>query len=451
MKSKISMVAGMLLLSACGDQTSPEEARQIIDITTPTAAEYVILDDSLQQLKDDFNAAAGKVRLVFISGPTCGICLRGMADLNDEFLAAAQNDKRLQTFVIHVPTLGAREEHVPDSIPLLDGPNVRHYWEESGIIGSRYQETMDVPMYVWDFWSIYGPDALWQEINPPMPDYYEHQLGWTTGKSQGFPREKLLDKVRFAAETEQYLANLPEIHPDQQDNPLQSSTDLYTDGLVIPVVAQPRGFAIQTHIVGRGRYQNLKMLQSVVFKGSIEFAGQTYPLSIKTSRGDSIQRVIDHEHRHSTAGKTNGRVVMPNPATARGLPAELELLLLTAFDFDGALVEWPSKGHQTEMLGMEKIGNVLAWKLDLLERDGNHWHLFIDSRGGGIVKASLLDENDQPRYTILQSDYRKTSGYSFAHRVEYQDAAGKLLATEYLETVVVTTDHFDISTEPINH
>lgn len=437
MKFKCSLISGMLLLSACGDQTSFEGVPQTTDSSTPDVAQYVVLDDSLQQLKDDFNAAAGTVRLVFISGPTCGICLRGLADLNDEFLAAAQNDDRLQTFVIHVPALGAREEHVAASIPLLDGPNVRHYWEDSGIIGLLYQQTMDVPMYVWDFWAIYGPEALWQGINPPQPDYFEHQLGGTRGRSQGFTREKMLDKVRFAAEVERYLANIPEIQPEQQENTAQSSAGLYADGSVIPVVAQPRGVAIQAHILGRGHYKNLKLLQSVEFEGSIEFAGQTHPLRIKASRGDSIQRAIDLEHRQSIAGKTNGRVVMPDPATARGLPAELESLLLTAFDFDGPLVDWPDKGHQTQMLGMEKIGNVLAWKLDLLERDGNHWHLFIASRGGGVVKAILLDENDQPRYTILQGDYRKTSGYTFPHRVEYRDATGKLLAVESIETVVV--------------
>ena len=153
----------------------------------------------------------------------------------------------------------------------------------------------------------------------------------------------------------------------------------------------------------------------------------------------------------SAAGKTNSKVMMPDPVIARGLPAELESLLLTAFDFDGPLVDWPYKGHETEMLGMEKIGNVLAWKLDLLEGDGNHWHLFIDSRGGGAVKAILLSEDNQPRFTILQSDYRKTSGYTFPHRLEYQDAAGKLLAVETLETVVISTERFDIATETISH
>ena len=48
---------------------------------------YVVMEDDLQLLKDDFNNDIGKVRLVFLSGPTCGICLRGMADLTRKIQA----------------------------------------------------------------------------------------------------------------------------------------------------------------------------------------------------------------------------------------------------------------------------------------------------------------------------------------------------------------------------
>lgn len=38
---------------------------------------YVALDTSAQPLKDVFNAAVGKVRLLMYVSPTCGQCLRG--------------------------------------------------------------------------------------------------------------------------------------------------------------------------------------------------------------------------------------------------------------------------------------------------------------------------------------------------------------------------------------
>ena len=133
-----------LILAACGQQTNSSNSDSGNEQSNATVSSYVVLGDDLQQLKDDFNANEGRVRLLFLSGPTCGICLRGMADLNDEFIAASQNDDRVVTFVVHVPTLGAKEEHVPDTIPLLDGPRVHHYWEALGIIGSHFTDVMDV-------------------------------------------------------------------------------------------------------------------------------------------------------------------------------------------------------------------------------------------------------------------------------------------------------------------
>jgi hypothetical protein len=199
------LLVAAFALAACSqtdEQTESESGSEAAESASP---DYVVMGEELQQLKDDFNANRGRVRLVFLSGPTCGICLRGMADLNDEFIADVQNDDRLVTFVVHVPTMGAKEHHAADSIPLLNGPRVHHYWEESGIIGQHYSEVMGVRMYVWDFWTIYGPDAVWQGTLPPVPDYYEHQLGVTSGGSRGFPKDRVLDAERFASETRKHI------------------------------------------------------------------------------------------------------------------------------------------------------------------------------------------------------------------------------------------------------
>ena len=120
--TKNVFVVASLLLAACGQQSNIPGSTESGQDASADYNSYVVLGEDLQQLKDDFNANKGRVRLMFLSGPTCGICLRGMADLNDAFIAEAQNDDRLITFVVHVPALGAKEEHVADTIPLLNGP-----------------------------------------------------------------------------------------------------------------------------------------------------------------------------------------------------------------------------------------------------------------------------------------------------------------------------------------
>ena len=109
-----------LLLAACA-QEAPTP-------TTNVAGKpaYITLNEDLSQLKADFNAMTDKVRLVFISGPSCGICLRGMDDLNEAIVASLQNDPRIHTFVLYVPTLGAKEKHVAAAVPLMQGPRINH-------------------------------------------------------------------------------------------------------------------------------------------------------------------------------------------------------------------------------------------------------------------------------------------------------------------------------------
>ncbi len=425
MRLLLILIGGALV--AC----SPNDAGDSAVDSQLAEPSYVVMGEGLQQLKEDFNANEGRVRLLFISGPTCGICLRGMADLNDAFIAASQGDSRLVTFVVHVPALGAREEHVAATIPLLQGPRIHHYWEDSGIIGQHFSEVMGVEIYVWDFWMIYGPEARWDGLLPPAPDYYEHQLGVTSGGSRGFPRERVLDAERFAVEAASYIARVDADQFVEPENVNLDGNEMFADGTVIPVVAQPRNVAVRQHIMGRGGYRNLKRIQSIRAKGSIETDSGTYDLIIEAARPDSLRRIV-----------TNGE---------RGLPSDLERLLISTFEFDGLFVEWPDKGHKVEMVGMLKIGDVLAWKLSLQQAGGPSWYLYINSHGGALVRADILNDQGELLYEIRQSDFKETSDFMFPHRIEYLDSAGRTLAVETIDAIEVDVEPFDLQQESVAH
>ncbi len=415
---------------------------------------YVVMEDDLQLLKDDFNNDIGKVRLVFLSGPTCGICLRGMADLNDEFLAASQNDDRLHTYVIHVPTLGAKEKHVAATIPLLNGPRVSHYWEDSGIIGRHYSETLDIaPVYAWDVWMIYGPDAEWTDTLPPAPAFWQHQLG-------ALSKAERLNPVSFADATASQLENLgnaPRLAGTVNESlsgdslVVETEAQRVADGSVIPTVAQPRGVAIEQHIRGRGLYHNLKRITAINKTGTIEFDGVSHEFRVSTSRPANIERIVVLDNIESVGGFDGTSTTFSDPDTDRGIPGDLESQLLSSFDFDGPLVDWPDKDNSLAMIGMEKQGTVLAWKLDLVQADGAHWHLLVNSHSGDIVRATLLGDDDDPKYALYQSDFRETSGFRFPHRVEYRTSAGNIIAVETIDRIEVETGKFRIADENVTH
>ena len=445
------IVFSAIVLTACGLADKSSETSGGSEVSEAPSPEYVVMDDDLQKLKDDFNANQGKVRLVFLSGPTCGICLRGMADLNDEFIAASQSDDRLATFVVHVPTMGAKEHHAADSIPLLNGPRVHHYWEKSGIIGQHYREVMDVNMYVWDFWAIYGADALWEETLPPKPDYYEHQLGVTSGGSSGFPRSRVLNAERFAAETRKYVEQVGGGQLTADDDMELSANDRLADGTVIPHVGQPRNVAVRQHLIGRGGYKNLKRIRSIEAHGRIEAEGVSYALTIQSERPNVLRRLVGAGEDVTVGELDADGVVTIQSDAGRGLPVEFEQRLLESFDFDGLFVEWPEKGHKVSMLGMQKFGSVLAWQLELLEANGSHWNLYLDSHTGDIVQANLLDANNNPTFSIRQSDFRRTSGIKFPHRIEYFDGTGRTIAIETTDELDVDVAPFELEQETVAH
>ena len=153
---------------------------------------HITMGPDLKALRDDFNAKVGTVRLLFIVGPTCGMCLFGMERI-DEALLADNDDPRLHTFVVHVPALGAKERDVAPATQFLTGRNVTHYWEDSGIIGSHYEKVLDMSRYCWDTWMVFGPGARWDGDLPPKPVFWIRPM---------------TDPVRFTKEVREQLATL---------------------------------------------------------------------------------------------------------------------------------------------------------------------------------------------------------------------------------------------------
>jgi hypothetical protein len=203
--------------------------------------------------------------------------------------------------------------------------------------------------------------------------------------------------------------------------------------------------------MGRGGYKNLKRIQSIEASGQIEAQGKSRALTIQTQRPNLVRRLVGSGD-HVSVGQlgADGSITIQSNDD-RLLPDELERRLLETFEFDGLFVEWPQKGHKVSMLGMQKFGNVLAWQLDLVQATGSHWHLYLDSHTGDIVRANLLDDSGEPMYIIGQSDFRETSGFMFPHRIEYLDGSGRTLAIETIDEIEVNVIPFELEKETVEH
>jgi len=407
----------LFLLSACSPEQSTEPAFE------SDRPDYYIVGEDLARIRADFNVMQDKIRLVFIVGPSCGICLRGMDDLNEALVHSLQNDPRIHTLVIHVPALGAQEKHVAASIPLLAGPHITHYWDPVGRTGLEFQETLGISMYAWDIWMLYEPGARWQDNEaPPEPDYWEHQLS-------ALPSGLELDAERFAAATNARLAKLT---PATEESRIAA---VMQSNIAIIPVEQPHGVMIQQNHLSRGGYHTLKRIESIRYEGTTEVADQSFPLLLQTSRPTRYER------RLGNAGDTtllswDGNEVKRDGAI-RWLPASFENEMLRSWEFDGWMTDWKAKGHQVRRLGMKKDGDRLPWLLEAKLANGRTWHIYVDSHTGDTFRTSLVNADGSEQIRIEYSEYKEADGFRLAHRIRYFER-DQLLAPDLFSSIPVT-------------
>jgi hypothetical protein len=192
---------GSLLLSSCG---GPQAAPQ-----SETTAHSVLLNGEDQPLRDDFNRDQGLVRLLFVVDPICPECLRGLADMGDDVLAKLPKDARIKVYVVHDPVIGGTDKDIPAAAELLHTTLARHYWDPSGDFGRQMSQVLSLvhgtkPVYAWDVWMIYPPNAVWSLKDPPQPAFLMHQLSALDHAK--FPP---LDSKVFFAKVNDMLASKP--------------------------------------------------------------------------------------------------------------------------------------------------------------------------------------------------------------------------------------------------
>jgi hypothetical protein len=181
------------------------------DNATLAPAAVATLDAQASQLRTDFNAAVGSVRLLLLIDPACSVCLRGLADV-DAALLESLDDARVQTFVVHTDVIGGTLAHVAPSAELLHNPHVRHYWDPTGQFGKEVTQSLQLKrgaqdVYAWDVWMLYDGDARLAANGVPAPALFMHQLPPLKGQA-GRP---LLDGNEFAAKAHALLSQLPPV------------------------------------------------------------------------------------------------------------------------------------------------------------------------------------------------------------------------------------------------
>lgn len=417
-----SFAAICVLVAAC----TPDAPAPVV------RSSYVSLDEELTQFKEDFNAMSDKLRLVFISGPSCGICLRGMDDLNRSIVAPKQDDPRIHTMVLYVPALGANEEHARAAMSLLPGPRVSHYWDGSGNSGLEFQKTLGIPMYAWDIWMIYEPGAQWEEASvPPHPAFWHHQL-------PSLPKDQKLDAEEFAAAVVERLSAMP----PAAESSSSAAASKSEPGLL--KVAQPTSFILRQHHRSRGGYRKLKTIVSIRYQGETQVGDQTYALTIDTLRPHHYRRTIADGRSSGTVSREGEKIQADG--SLMSLPSEFMDEFLASYDFDGWMTEWKDKGNKLRRLGMQKLGDRLPWIVEAELANGRTWHIYVDSHTGDVFRQALIDADGQESLVVEFDAFDDVQGYRLPAEVRYYSGE-TLLATDRFDSITVIASETQSSNE----
>ncbi|HEX4019976.1 MAG TPA: hypothetical protein VHX63_02430 [Acidobacteriaceae bacterium] len=182
MKKSFLIVTSLLLMSvtAC-TRLGPSKSYQVLG-STPAV------------VRAAFNADAGKVRVLMLVSPTCGVCLRGASEVSEQ-LVKLKNGKNVAEFVVWVPRLGASEKNVSSATQVVAASWAKQYWDGNDLLGAQYKQVLGWSDHAWDVYMIYGPKARWTGALPPTPDFFMHQT------NEKGPR---LDAAEFGFRVQQF-------------------------------------------------------------------------------------------------------------------------------------------------------------------------------------------------------------------------------------------------------
>jgi hypothetical protein len=135
---------------------------------------YKMIGNSPAVVQAAFNGDVGKVRVLMLVSPTCGVCLRGASEASEQ-LVKLEHGKDTRVYVVWVPRLNALEKNVTAATRVVAAPWAQQYWDGNDLLGQQYKQVLGWNDDAWDVYFLYGPKAQWKGNLPPAPDFFMHQ------------------------------------------------------------------------------------------------------------------------------------------------------------------------------------------------------------------------------------------------------------------------------------
>jgi hypothetical protein len=133
-------------------------------------------------LREPFNQAKGKTRIIAFLSPSCPRCLKNAGEIQREILAK-NPDAPLAVFVVWLKALQSDNElAVESATETLPDRRVVHYWDPERVLNAQLLDaiTFDVNLRIYDVFLLYGGTTSWEK-RLPRPGYWMHEMKGAPG------------------------------------------------------------------------------------------------------------------------------------------------------------------------------------------------------------------------------------------------------------------------------
>lgn len=153
------------------------------DSKPPAGKPIALASYRIDELRNEFNRASDRVRVVALLSPTCGACQSGQRVVQSVFTKFS--DPQLRGFVVWLPMLSSDDKRSAEvQAGAFTDPRVTQRWDKNRDAGVMLARTLKLNSSAWDVYLLYAPGVKWTGDAPPPPSFWMHQLKPESGADQ---------------------------------------------------------------------------------------------------------------------------------------------------------------------------------------------------------------------------------------------------------------------------
>ena len=207
---------------------------------------------------------------------------------------------------------------------------------------------------------------------------------------------------------------------------------------------------VAKNLQAKGGAEKWQAVSSVKMSGKLMAQGQEMPLTVYAKRPNFNRQEVTlpdgavvQAFDGTTAWMINPRTGSSQPQPVPGAPADM---MKNAADFDGALINYKSKGHTVELVGKETLGGKPVYHLKVTMKGGQVQDYFLDADSGIELKTSAQVDfgmgggpaGQKQTLDTEMSNYKAINGIMIPHTIK-QFMNGNQMVEMSISTVEFNT------------